>query len=284
MNLYVSLSQFKGTGVLDATGTANDTRLLQVLDDVSRQVEGYCGRRFYALVETRHFSGDGGQALRVPDLISIGTLLEDNNDDGTAELAWAAADYHLWPWNAAPTSEWGGPYTQVRVAQNSAGTQDAFLRGQRNYQIDGTWGYSLATADTGATGTLADATGTALPVSLMGTFSVGQTVRIGTESLYITSTGAGGTGAGTLSVRRGANGSTAAAATGTGHVVYDIVYPGPVVEAVIVQAARLWKRKDSAFAATVGMPETGQMLTWRGGLDADVKALLNAGRLKRTVI
>ena len=42
-------------------------------------------------------------------------------------------------------------------------------------------------------------------------------------------------------------------------------YPGPVSEAVIIQASRLWKRRDSAFSDATGFV---------GGLDPDAAELL----------
>jgi hypothetical protein len=67
---------------------------------------------------------------------------------------------------------------------------------------------------------------------------------------------------------RGANGTTAATHSGGAAIsVYE--YPDPVREAVIIQAARMWKRRDSSFANAVGL-EGGLMEIFRG-IDQDVK-------------
>ena len=279
-NLYVTLDTLKGTGALNVgTGTALDLRLLGVLEGVSRQCDQYCGRNFFQLEATKTFNGRGTLELPVADLIGITSLKEDTNADGTFETTWDAADYLLWPYNADPTSDWGRPYRRLIVNESSNGTQDTFLKGQRNYQIVGTWGFQRVTKDSGLTGTIATTTGTALTLSgsASGTIEAGMTLRIGTAELMYVRSWSGTT----ATVTRGVNGSTAATATAV--AVNVVVYPVLLQEAVIVQASRLWKRKDSAYASQVGLPETGQMLVWTGGLDPDVKALLNQGGLRRLI-
>ena len=50
-----------------------------------------------------------------------------------------------------------------------------------------------------------------------------------------------------------------------------------MVEACLIQAARLWKRKDSSYSARVGLPQTGTFQAQRGP-DADVRQLLSPYR------
>ena len=270
---YVTLDLLKGTAALNITGTAYDSRLLAVAEAVSRQIDNFCGgRHFFYIIEDRHFSGDNGKELRVPDLISVSTLLEDTNMDGTFETGWAAADYDLSPFNAAPTSTWGRPYSALLVSQKSDATQDHFLKGQRNYRITGTWGWNKTTLDTGlnGSGTLTS-TGTSLVLDgTVGTaISAGHTILLDNELMYVEQEAASTTTA--VTIRRAMNGSTA-----TAHSTSDvavIIFPTPIVEAAFIQTARLWKRKDSAFAPAVGFPETGQMTVF-GGLDPDVRDIL----------
>lgn len=272
-NSYVTLDTLKGTGALNITGTAYDARLRALMEAVSRQVDSYCNRVFYFYTQAKTFDGNGGQDLLIPDLIAVGTLREDNNNDGTLDTTWAAADYIKEPQNAAPTQEWGGPYSWLRVNPNSNGSQDVFQRGDQNYQLTGTWGYWQLTKAPGLTGTVAD--GTAGTLLLSGTAALLeqlQTILVGTgtaqEWMYVTALA--GTAA---TVERAKNGST-----GTAHSAAPVIvaqYPGPVSEGVLIQAARLWKRKDSGFAAEVGMPEAGgMMVVLKGGLDSDVRELL----------
>ena len=274
-NLYVSLETFKGTGAMNVTSTAYDGRLLALIDGVSRQVDRFTNRQFYYFVGTRHFDGPGGGTLWIGDVVSVSTLLEDTNLDGTYETGWAAADYEVYPYDADPTSRWGGPYTRLIVNTRSNGSQDEFLKAQKNYRVVGTWGYSKMTLDSGrdGSGTLGStATSFVLDGVFAGTIDIGHTVLVDDELMFVRGTGAGGTA---LTVDRAQNGST-----GTAHStanVHVIVFPEPVTEAAFIQAARLWKRKDAAFGPEMGMTETGQLRVFTG-LDPDVKMLLGPYR------
>jgi len=272
-NSYVSLPTVRGTGALDlGTGTALDRRLLLLIEDVSRGVDRFSNRQFFILEEQRQYDGDGKDELLVSDLIAVGTLEEDSNADGTFNTVWNAADYRLWPYNAAPTSSWGRPYSKLVVNTASDGTQDIFQKGQRNYRVTGTWGYTNVTVDSGRNGSdTLDSTSTELVLTggTNGTFiEVGHTLFLNDEQMYVTSASSGATA---VTVERGVNGSTA-----TAHPTSDVnvvQYPGPITEAVIMQTSRLCKRKDSAFATEIGFPESGQMMVFRG-LDPDVKQFL----------
>ena len=270
-NAYLDIQTIKSTAGLNlGTGTVYDTRLRVIAEAVSRQLDLFCNRRFYYSVESRQFDGNGDQSLLVPDVISIGTLSEDTNSDGTFETDWAASDFILYPRNASPTSrDFGRPYTQIHVSTLSNGSQDTFLAGQSNYRITGTWGYWKVSHASGLSGSLTDATGTSLVLtgSASGNVEIGHTLLINDEQAYVTATT--GTAA---TVIRAVNGTT-----GTAHLaqpVSIIEYPQSVTEACFIQLSRLWKRKDSGYANQIGIAETGQMITWRGGLDPDSTLLL----------
>ena len=276
-NAYISLTAFKASGGLDIAGTAYDDRLVGLLENVSREIDRHLDRHFYFVQgEARTFSGLGKQYLLVPDLISIpgSGLKEDTNLDGTFETVWLAADFLYSPSNANPTGTYGlaMPYTKLEVNQRSNGVQDTFLKAQRNYEITGTWGYNRVLVDVvGNLSASIDSTVTTMTLTSAGTLSRGETLVIDTEQFYITGTGTGSN----LTFERGVNNSVAATHTATANVQI-VVYPGPVQEAVFIQTARLWKRRDSGFASQVGMPETGQMFIFSGGLDKDVRVLLNS--------
>ena len=276
-NSYVSLTTLKASGGLDIAGTAYDDRLVRLLENVSQEVDRYLDRHFYFVQgEARTFSGLGKQYLLIPDLIAIpgSGLKEDTNLDGTFETVWASADFLYAPYNAAPTGTYGlaRPYTKLEVNTRSDGVQDTFLKGQRNYEITGTWGYSRMLVDVvGDLSASINATVLAATLTSAGTVRRGETLVIDSEKLYITGTGTGSN----LTFERGINNSTTATHTATANVQI-VVYPGPVQEAVLIQTARLWKRRDSGFASQVGMAETGQMFVLTSGLDKDVKSLLNS--------
>ena len=275
-NAYVSLDTLKSSGVLNITGTTDDARLRQLVEAVSRVVDRYCNRHFYALRMTRKFDGDGGLSLLVPDLISIDAsgLTTDDNKDRTFETTWAASDYLLLSSNADPTTAANPesrPYTMIEVDVDS-GTKSEFPTGRQTVQIAGQWGWwrhlrrASETADA-----IADAVTTSVTVSARSDVEAGHTILIDSEQLYAQSYAAN-----TLTVVRGVNGTTAAS-HGAGASIDIYEYPGPVVEVTIMHASRLWRRKDSAFSNATGLPETGQSRV-SDRLDPDVALLLGQYR------
>ena len=265
---YVTVTTVKGTGVLNLTGTAYDTRLRILIEDISRQVDRFTNRTFQAYSGTFYYDGDGGTFLHVKDVVSVTSLKEDTNQDGTFETTWDAKDYFLLPHNAQPTEDWGRAYVTLQVSPKSDGTQDAFLKGPKRYEIVGTFGYVAVTRDSGVnTSGSWNSTTTTLDISSTGTIEPGMSILVDSERMYVES--ASGT---TISVVRKALGSTA----GTHATTVDINYyqhPGPVVEACLIQAARLWRRRDSGFALEIGIPDLGSIPV-RTGLDRDVQELL----------
>ena len=275
-NAYVTLDTLKGSGVLNITGTGDDARLLALIEAVSRVIDRYCGRHFYSMKSAKRFDGNGGVSLLVPDLISIdsGGLKTDDNKDRSFETTWATTDYLLLPTNADPTNSddpEARPYSRIEVDRD-AGSKASFPSGRELVQVTGEWGYrrhlkrAAETADA-----IADATTNSVTVSARTDVEAGHTLLVDSEQLYVKSYSGN-----TLTVARGVNGT--AAATHSGGTVIDIYRrPGPIVEAAIMQSARLWRRKDSAFSNFTGFPETGQARI-AVGIDADVAMLLGQYR------
>ena len=273
MNAYSDVRTLRSVGILNIQRTTYDTRLRDLLERVSRLIDQFCNRHFYVLAAARKFDGDGGTKLNVQDLISIASVKTDDDKDRIFETTWAATDYLLYPPNADPTTPWGRPYNRV-VVDTEAGNKDVFPAGMQTVDIDGKWGYREITGDSGADineRATFSADDTTLTPTDDSKFGVAQTIAIEGEQLYIA-----GIWRNDLIVVRGVNGTTAAAhADGTDISIYR--YPGPVAEACLMQASRLWKRKDSWFASGAGLPQTGQTDVFRG-LDPDVKQLLSAYR------
>lgn len=275
-NAYVSLDTLKGGGVLNITSTTDDSRLLGLIEGVSRVVDRYCNRHFFALTATQKFDGNGSTTLLVPDLISVDTsgLKTDDNKDRTFETTWAATDYFLLPSNSDPANSGNPtsrPYTRVEVDVD-AGGKSVFPVGHETVQIAGQWGWWLhLKRATETANAIADATTTSVTVSSRADVEAGHTLIIDSEQIFVQSYSGN-----TLTVVRGVNGSTAASHAGA--VAIDIhEYPAPIVEATIIQASRLWRRKDSAFTNVTGFPETGQARV-SNGLDADVALMLGQYR------
>ena len=106
--------------------------LLMLLESVSRQVDAYCNRHFFARRAAMVFDGDGSTALRIPDLVSVDTdgLATDDDGDRIFEAAWEDSDYLLHPANADPAGghDLSSPYTWV-MADTEAGARSGFPGG-----------------------------------------------------------------------------------------------------------------------------------------------------------
>ena len=263
MNAYVTLDILKSAAVLDIAGSEDDGRLLMLLESVSRQVDAYCNRHFFTLCGEMVFDGDGSTALRIPDLVSVDAdgLATDEDGDRVFESAWEDSDYLLHPANADPAGghDLSSPYTWLLV-DTEAGARSGFPAGMRRLRIAGEWGYwrRLRPASENVSGAL-EAGAVEIDVSGGSDIEAGHTLLVGSEQMYVR-----GRTSDKLDVLRGVNGTDAAAhVSGAGIGIYQ--YPGPVSEAAIIQASRLWKRKDSAFSDAAG---------FAGGLDPDAVELL----------
>ena len=266
-NSYVSLDVFKGEGVMNIVGDGGDGRLLSLLEGVSRMVDRCCNRHFYVLEATRRFDGDGRTRLLVPDLVSIDEsgVRTYEDMDGVFERTWGAGDYVLLPLNADPASRGNSgsrPYTSVAVS-GGAVRERRWPAGLGTVQIAGQWGWwrHLRRA-AGTVERVPDTEATAVAVSDRDGIHAGVTVLVDSEQMYVRSYSGG-----SLTVVRGVNGTEAAAHDG-GAPVGVVEYPGPVVEAVVLQASRLQRR----MAGAVNPPEGG------GGLDEDVRLMLGMYR------
>ena len=271
-NAYADLTTLKSAGVLNISGAAYDSRLLDLLEAVSRLIDHYCNRRFYVVEESRFFDGDGGKELGVPDLISVTWLKTDDDRDRTFETSWADTDYLLYPSNAQPDRPWGRPYTRALVDPGT-GSKSLFPAGLRTVEVTGKWGYREVTEDTGAAisgGQALSVDAASVTVTDATKFSAGQTLLIDSEQVYVTAASANG-----LTAARGVNGTTPAPHP-DGSRISRHVYPNEVTEACLIQTSRLWKRRDAGLAASVPR-QTGLGVVSRA-LDLDAALLLAAYR------
>jgi len=282
MNSYASVDEFRGTYVLNvnATGSANVQRFRELLEGVSREVDKITKRHFYSVSDTRYFDGPGNGTLFVGDVVSIPAsgLKESDNMDGTFDVVWgnAGTDYFYAPYNANPTSTFGDarPYMRLEISQHSNGTQDSFDKGQRNYEITGTWGFSHATNTQAATASASFSASTTTITYAGAGPQIGWTLLNGVEQMYVESTS--GT---TVVLRRGVNGSTATVIA-SGSIFSRREYPSPVREAVLIQAGRLFRRAKGGFGQEMGLPEAGELVPMiPNGIDSDVRQML--GPFKR---
>ncbi len=139
-NAYADLDTLKSPAVLNLTGSAFDSRLLALLEDVSRWIDTHCNRHFYVLTASRRFDGAGGTQLLIPDLVSLTTLASDEDQDRVFETTWSNSDYLLYPLNAEPQQPWGRPHSRILV-DTAAGSRASFPSGPSTVEITGRWGF-----------------------------------------------------------------------------------------------------------------------------------------------
>jgi hypothetical protein len=128
----------------------------------------------------------------------------------------------------------------------------------------GEWGWWLHKATATETAdAISSTTAKTFSVSARTDIEAGHTILVDSEQMYVLSYSGN-----TLTITRGVNGTSAAThSAGAAISIYE--FPEPVREAVIIQASRMWKRKDSSFANAIGL-EGGLMEIFRG-VDQDVK-------------
>lgn len=182
-SLYATVEDLKQS--LGITDSSDDTMLDAILAAVSRQIDQYTNRRFYATTETRFYTARRVSDVIIDDCLSITTLATDADGDRVYEKTWSATDFDLYPYNATP-------YTRV----------EATVKGAYLFPVN-----------------------IAKGVKIIGSFGYSATV------------------------------------------------PEPVNRACLIQAARLYKRKDALFGV-MGSAEMGQLLVIPK-MDPDVKLLLS---------
>ncbi len=267
MNAYTTLDILKSASALDIAGAEDDERLLTLLESVSRQVDAYCNRHFFEIRAALTFDGDGSTALRIPDLVSVdeGGVATDEDGDRKFESVWEERDYMLRPANADPTGghDLSSPYTEI-VVDDESGSKSAFTAGMRRARISGEWGYwrRLRRASE-KIAAVVNRDASEMEVSDDDDIGVGHTLLMGDEQAYVR-----GRNGNRLRVMRGVNG-TEAQPQRAGAEIGIYQYPAPVSEAVIIQASRLWKRRDSAAVEARG---------FAGGFDPDAAELLTPYR------
>lgn len=137
-NGYATLAEARARfGITDGSDTTDDSIIEAVIEAVSRQIDNYCGRRFYVTGsdETRYFTAVHSEYLDAGDIVSITNIYADEDGDRTYEKTWTATDFDLLPFNAALDSN---PYTQIEITPNG---DYAFPSGPKAVKIVGKWGY-----------------------------------------------------------------------------------------------------------------------------------------------
>lgn len=269
-NCYLTLAEFKATVYPNAESgdTADDEVIKRVIENISRSLDRlWEGRHYYSRTATRVYGALTADLVVVDDLLSVTTLKTDSTGARTYDTTWATTDYDLEPFDAV-TSAPPRPYTRIVPTPN--GTYK-FPSTRGGVQVVGSFGYFDVKRT--ASATLAEALDTSetdLDVSEGSEFSPGMTILIDSEQMHVQESSTDGT----LTVTRGANGTTAAAHN-SGAAIQIYEYP-TVNEAAMILVGRIFKRKDAPFGV-IGSVEMGQMLVIAKH-DPDVRLLMEPFR------
>ena len=266
---YATLAQLKS--FLSNTVTTNDTDLLRYVEDASLQIDDTCHRYFNTFEGTQYFDGAARVLNMDIDILSVNSILLDQDGSQTYSTTLATSDFILYPINGQQLF----PKYLIKLAINAS--VGSFASGiLAGVKISGVFGYGTglnATPynDSGAVVNIGGMTSSITTHSLSSgkgsLFSAGMTLRIDNEQMYVT-----GVATDTLTFVRAVNGTTAATHN-AGAIINIYSYPGPIVEACLLQAARDFKRRESPVQATVGSAEMG-IVPVSKGVDPDVTSKL----------
>lgn len=268
LNIYSSPARVKQA--LDIGDTLDDADILAALQTVSREIDRYCGRRFYVELATRYYGAAGESYLRVDDLLAVTTLKTDPDGARTYPDVWATPDYDLDPPNALLESP-PEPYTRLYVGPLGS---YSFGRARRSIQVTGKWGYYEVLETVAATSAeVLDASETGVDVTSGTAFNVGETILIDSEQMYVSAIATN-----TLTVTRGVNGTAAAT-----HITASVVqrYTYPVIGEACTQQAILAFRNTPNPTGEIGGNEAFTQSFQRSiqsGLHPFVRASLSTFR------
>jgi hypothetical protein len=139
---YTTVALLKAR-IANISGTSSDSMLEAVVEAVSREIDNYCGRRFYSVNEARYYSPDDENIVMVDDIGTSGGITVESDADGdrTYENTWADTDYDLWPYNDAP-------YMEIHTAPNGTLTFPTDLA--KGVKVTAHFGYVYGTSSTDA--------------------------------------------------------------------------------------------------------------------------------------
>lgn len=247
MNSYATVAELKAAQ--QARRDSEDAEFRFLGEGVSRAIDRYCKRPFYVQQNAESVYSVNVERQRLlflrEDWLEIDSLELDLDQDGTFETEFAAADWVGEPLNRA--------YVRRLVLREGNSTVDTWPPGPRMVRVTGTKGYSNELEDLGITvqGGGISSSATALTVSDGESVSPGMTLVIGSEQLYVTAVAAN-----VATVKRGGNGSTAAAHS-AGASVSRQVYPADLVLACRMQVSRFQKEQRTGGANAIGGAEFG---------------------------
>lgn len=124
VNGYATLAQVRlELGGTYAVGDTSDDSMIELsIEAASRQIDGYCDRRFWqdSTVTAREFFADSPACCEVDDISTATGLivkLDDAGDGTFGTTVTVSTDFILLPVNAADNTP-VEPYTEIRLVEN----------------------------------------------------------------------------------------------------------------------------------------------------------------------
>ena len=142
-NGYATLAEYKAWNTIDTTSATDDTVIEDIIESVSRQIDGHCDRVFYvSSAVARYFNAADYDLLFCDDISSTASLIieTDNDGDGVYEYTWAATDYNLLPYQSPN----GWPYTMVEITSNG---NNVFSLARKGNKITALYGWTAVPDD-----------------------------------------------------------------------------------------------------------------------------------------
>ena len=128
---YCTLDEIKAS--LDITEEQYDDLIQAQIIAVKTLIDNHTERQFDSVAEVRYFDGTP-EPLFIDDLVSVTSILLDEDGDGTYEATMATTDYILYPLNKSP---------KTRIELSNESDYGGFASGiKQGVKITGTWGYS----------------------------------------------------------------------------------------------------------------------------------------------
>jgi hypothetical protein len=190
---------------LDATGTSDDSLILEMIRQASRELEDITNRHYVPVIATNYFDAPliswNKDILLDDDLLELTTL---TNGDGSNI---PVTEHKLYPLNFYPKQiiKLVKTLVQWQLPSNGDAMAGISVLGVWGYQphYDQAWTVTSATLSAGITDAATSATVTT------GKIVSGDLVKIDSEYIYVSAVTTGASD--TLTIVRGVNGSTAAA-------------------------------------------------------------------------
>lgn len=131
---YVTVEDFRRE--IRTSETSDDVLIEELIRQASREIDQFCGRHFYGLVQTRYFDAlhnvDGISLLLDEDLAGVISI---TLGDGTTV---APTEYVMRPLNTTPK-------VSIKLLASSAKWWTYTVDPEAAIAIDGTWGYVAGT-------------------------------------------------------------------------------------------------------------------------------------------